>query len=188
MATAEEISTRALKRLGVFGAGESPSSADVSDAVEALNAMIASWEADWLSGDILPLDSRFEQGVVAMLAVRLAEDFGKAPGPVLARDAERGEQQLYGAFFTVPQSRFEGALRSSGTNSTFALIGSEPFSYDAWQADTAYSVRMYVSNLGHLYECTTAGTSASSGGPTGTTSDITDGTAVWVWRKAIGDY
>ena len=50
----------------------------------------------------------------------------------------------------------------------------------AWQASTAYSVGDSVINdTGKIYICDTAGTSAGSGGPTGTGSNITDGTARW---------
>ncbi len=34
---------------------------------------------------------------------------------------------------------------------------------------------------GRAYICTTAGTSAGSGGPTGEGNDITDGTVHWCW-------
>jgi hypothetical protein len=52
----------------------------------------------------------------------------------------------------------------------------------AWQATTAYTVGKHVTNDTSpvkIYICTTAGTSAGSGGPTGTGSGITDGTCVW---------
>lgn len=49
----------------------------------------------------------------------------------------------------------------------------------AWVASTAYAYGDERSNGGNTYVCKTAGTSASSGGPTGTTSEITDGTCVW---------
>lgn len=49
----------------------------------------------------------------------------------------------------------------------------------AWVASTAYAYGDERSNGGNTYICKTAGTSASSGGPTGTTSEITDGTCVW---------
>lgn len=50
----------------------------------------------------------------------------------------------------------------------------------AWAIDTAYTKYTRVSNdSGKVYECITAGTSAHSGGPTGTTADITDNTAHW---------
>jgi hypothetical protein len=48
-----------------------------------------------------------------------------------------------------------------------------------WQAATAYALNQQVDNGGNVYKCTTAGTSAGSGGPTGTGSGITDNTAVW---------
>jgi hypothetical protein len=49
----------------------------------------------------------------------------------------------------------------------------------AWVALTAYAVRARVVNGGNVYVCITAGTSAAATGPTGTDSDITDGTVHW---------
>jgi hypothetical protein len=53
----------------------------------------------------------------------------------------------------------------------------------AWASTTAYSAtagaRSVVSNDGRKYICTIAGTSAGSGGPVGTGTDIVDGTAHW---------
>jgi hypothetical protein len=50
------------------------------------------------------------------------------------------------------------------------------------------SIHVYVGS-GNLYRCTTAGTSASSGGgPTGTGSSITDGTAVWTYYTKAPEY
>src|SRR5690606_12195516 len=48
-----------------------------------------------------------------------------------------------------------------------------------WLPNTAYVVGQVVTNGPGIYQCTTAGTSAASGGPTGTGSGITDGTVVW---------
>ena len=50
-----------------------------------------------------------------------------------------------------------------------------------WAASTAYTVGQTVQNSGNVYTCTTAGTSATSGGPTGTGTGIADGTVVWNW-------
>lgn len=49
-----------------------------------------------------------------------------------------------------------------------------------WQASTAYALQQQVSNGGILYRCTVAGTSAASGGPTGTGTP-TDGTVTWAY-------
>lgn len=57
-----------------------------------------------------------------------------------------------------------------------------------WQASTAYAVGDYVTNdSGKLYICTGAGTSAGSGGPTGTGTGITDNTATWNYAQAAAD-
>ena len=53
-----------------------------------------------------------------------------------------------------------------------------------WAASTAYTVGQTVQNYGNAYTCTAAGTSAASGGPTGTGTGITDGTVVWNWLTA----
>jgi lysophospholipase L1-like esterase len=53
------------------------------------------------------------------------------------------------------------------------------YTSSAWAGSTSVSQYAARTNGGRLYECTTAGTTASSGGPTGTGSGITDGTAVW---------
>jgi uncharacterized phage protein gp47/JayE len=53
----------------------------------------------------------------------------------------------------------------------------------AWAPTTSYSAtpgsRSVVTNGGRTYICITSGTSAGSGGPTGTSTDITDNTVHW---------
>ena len=49
----------------------------------------------------------------------------------------------------------------------------------AWTPSTAYLVAAQVVNNNLQYKCVTAGTSAATGGPTGTGTGISDGTAVW---------
>ena len=64
---------------------------------------------------------------------------------------------------------------SSTTGAEQGLVGQN------WAASTAYLLNQHVINdSSKVYKCTTAGTSAGSGGPTGTAgSGITDGSAVW---------
>lgn len=54
----------------------------------------------------------------------------------------------------------------------------------AWAGTTGYLVGRVAVNNYKLYRCITAGTSAGSGGPTGTSTDITDGTVHWRFLKA----
>ncbi len=51
--------------------------------------------------------------------------------------------------------------------------------HPAWVGSTAYAVDDLSTNGGEVYECTAAGTSAASGGPSGTGTSITDGTVTW---------
>lgn len=50
---------------------------------------------------------------------------------------------------------------------------------DAWVTATGYAVDDRVTNAGNVYQCVTAGT--SSAGPSGTGTEITDGTAEWLY-------
>ena len=51
-----------------------------------------------------------------------------------------------------------------------------------WAANTTYSVGNKIQNdRERIYECTVAGTSASSGGPTGAGQSITDNNVTWKW-------
>lgn len=52
----------------------------------------------------------------------------------------------------------------------------------AWTITTAYVAGDYVSNNDLVYICTVGGTSAGSGGPTGTGSAIVDGTVTWAFK------
>jgi hypothetical protein len=55
----------------------------------------------------------------------------------------------------------------------------------AWTSGTLYAPGEYVTNGGNLYVCTTGGTSAGSGGPTGAAStSITDNTVSWSYCSA----
>jgi len=51
----------------------------------------------------------------------------------------------------------------------------------AWAASTVYATGAWVYNGANVYACTTGGTSAASGGPTGTGTGIADNTAVWAY-------
>lgn len=185
MATSQQIATRALRRLRVIAADETPAASDIDAAGEALNAMIASWEANGLSGDVLPLDARFEQAIVAMLAVRLAEEYGKEPSAVLMRDAVEGEAALVGAFFAVPSATFDAGLVATG-HAADGYWQASPTPSSPWVEATEYSVRTFVTNGGSIYECVTGGTSGTSGGPTGTLSVIVDGSVTWCFRRVDG--
>jgi hypothetical protein len=65
-------------------------------------------------------------------------------------------------------------LDSAGTTCHVQGTTSQP-----WAISTAYALNQQAHNGGNVYRVTTAGTSAGSGGPTGTGTGITDGTVTW---------
>lgn len=69
---------------------------------------------------------------------------------------------------------FVRAFKSDGTTAEADFtVGS------AWIASNVTAVGQYCTNGGNTYVCTAPGTTASSGGPTGTGTGITDGTVTW---------
>lgn len=68
---------------------------------------------------------------------------------------------------------------SDGT--TCHMQGTVGMDATAWAPSTAYTVGQRRKNGGRVYTVTTAGTSASSGGPSGTGTGISDGTVTWAY-------
>ncbi len=91
---------------------------------------------------------------------------------------------LTGVPLTVITTPFRVATASTGA----AFAASENtvlVALDVWAALTVYAIGARVTNDGgRAYICTTAGTSAASGGPTGESTAITDGSVVWAWLGA----
>jgi hypothetical protein len=94
------------------------------------------------------------------------------------------------ATFTMPQSDasadatgfpVSGRVRtaSGGTTVFSEMTVGLSQAISAWAGSTVYAANAYCKNGGKVYKCATGGTSASSGGPSGAGSGITDGTVVW---------
>ncbi len=82
---------------------------------------------------------------------------------------------------TLPGS---GGTVADGT-ATWQYVPSPVASSASWAATTPYLLNQYIVNGGLVYQCSTAGISAASGGPTGTlTTAVTDGTAKWIYVTA----
>ena len=71
---------------------------------------------------------------------------------------------------------WETVLMKNQFSNSYQVI---PVTTTAWVASTLYYAGEKVVNGGQAYQCTVKGTSASSGGPTGTGTTITDGTVTW---------
>lgn len=71
---------------------------------------------------------------------------------------------------------------SGGSVSTWQGLVSDP-----WQASRVYAIGDQVHNGGNVYRATVGGTSASSGGPTGTGASIVDGSVTWTFLQTGTD-
>lgn len=77
---------------------------------------VTSWSAndfavfdgrDWLKGQS---STPYDGAVVALLAMRLCEDYGATPGPILTRDADMGWRRIQAQFVRPDVAIFDTAL------------------------------------------------------------------------------
>ena len=181
MSTSSDIVKRALKRLGILAPGEDMSAADGADGNAVLNALIASWENDGVivSPDV-PLPARHEEGIVALLAVRLALDYGMVASDQIQVDASKGWDALLADYIRPPLSQFDTALKNMPSQRYWGGVGNAAL----WKPQWAYSVGDRVQYRGRIYECTVGGTSAGTVGPTARTTAL-DGTVTWNFERVI---
>lgn len=77
------------------------------------------------------------------------------------------------------------SVANSGASFGNALVvGPRPSAWDDWAATTAVTVGDLVVANGHVYRCTTAGTTGSVA-PSHTTGTATDGTATWLYVQDV---
>ena len=142
-----------------------------------------------------------------IMAERFAELWELSQAVAASQDPDAATASLLDALCALTGTLRDAATKSTvtltltGTLSTVVPIGSRAengigdefettasatisISVTAWAATTAYTVGNVRKNAGNVYECITAGTSAGSGGPTTTASDITDGTVHWRYLGA----
>jgi len=100
-------------------------------------------------------------------------------------DAAAGSKAKSGTWSTTASAGGWG-----GHYRIYAADGVTPHIQDLvsqiWTATTAVVVGQQMHNGGNVYRATTAGTTAASGGPTGTGTGIADGTAAWAFVGALG--
>lgn len=82
----------------------------------------------------------------------------------------------------IPPGQYNNGftVKALAANSGKIYVGMTiPGTFSAWVANTVYAAGARVTNGNNLYQCQTGGTSAGSGGPTGTGTSITDNGCVW---------
>ena len=112
MATASEIVNRAYRRLNVLRPNATPSAAQADYGLNAFNEMLDSWAGEGVDvTDDLPIAAKYERGVVALLAQRLAPDFGLQLPPQIEREAREGWRTLQAGYITAPTADFDDTLQ-----------------------------------------------------------------------------
>lgn len=125
--------------------------------------------------------AEFDVGAFDMAPDTMSVELGNNPGLVFAA-------MLNGCFTGAPKDKNGNAIPNGGkvgcVDQIYGGAMAVLSSIAAWVASTAYVVGQKVTNNSNVYICITAGTSDSSGGPTTTSSDITDNTAHWKYLYA----
>lgn len=102
---------------------------------------------------------------------------------------------VYGIYTNGTSSITTTGMRFSNITVAGQPVPSDAVNKGAWAGSTAFNVKDVVTNAGALYICSTAGTSASTGGPSGLptsgttpqtafSNTITDGSAQWQFLNA----
>jgi hypothetical protein len=112
-------------------------------------------------------------GATATFHIDAWQEFLRWNGRPLAHCVGTGPENQAFAGHTDPFAYSSKKAQFDADDNHFALH-SPP-----WLALTAYYVNDEVTCNGHKYQCVGAGTSAASGGPTGTGASIADGSVTW---------
>lgn len=88
----------------------------------------------------------------------------------------------------IQNNKIIGGAGYAGVGSTAYIKTWNFLGFASWQPSSTYIVNDVVKNGTDVYVCTTGGTSAASGGPTGTGTGITDGTVVWNYFNTVSHF
>ena len=124
--TARTLVTGALKKIIIVHPGRSPSADEMSDGVRSLNVMLHGWETDGIKlgfadigvDDDIPLADRFIRGVMYLLAIDIASDYGTEVSPEVAINAAQSKTAIQTAFTEIPKLEMDTGLRNRRWNTT----------------------------------------------------------------------
>jgi hypothetical protein len=124
VATALDVATASLRKIGVLAAEETPTAAAASDAITALRRMLGQWEAEGIrtgaavvgvafaTTTTLAVPETHLDAVEWNLALRLAPEYGRPLDPAAAALAAEGKRALLAAYRRVPAMRLESAYEA----------------------------------------------------------------------------
>jgi len=104
-------------------------------------------------------------------------------GPKAATHSQLGALTLGGTTGTIVPAGSQASVSGTGVKLQTLQSGTLA-AVSAWAGSHGYALGARATNGGSVYEVVTAGTSASSGGPTTSGTDITDGSVHWRYLGA----
>lgn len=115
MATATDIVTAALRKIGVASRDESPEGHDLAEGLRTLNQMMHGWKlsgvdlehTDLDGGDTFPLAAEYEEGAIYCLAARLSPDYMVPQG----FDADDWFRRIQAAYMQIEAAELDLAIR-----------------------------------------------------------------------------
>lgn len=118
MASARDVIKRSMRRIGVIAAGEDPSADEASDALRELNGMMTNFRREgidyahaWLDlTDALTIDDGLCDYVGDILAVRLADEYGRQVTPMIAEAADNARRMLQASFRRIRTAPIDDAI------------------------------------------------------------------------------
>lgn len=176
------------------------SAEDIRTAVNTAQQAAFGPQVDTTDGSILGQLTAIQVSLIAELW-ELAQAVNASLDPDAATGAQLDQVCALTGVTRLPAKASTTTLTLTGTNATTVTAGAQVsvtgsgaiFTTDttvvlatltAWTTTHAYVIGDRRTNASRSYVCTTAGTSAGSGGPTTTSSAITDGSVIW---KYIGE-
>lgn len=130
MATTRDVIYRALKEIRIIAPGEDPEAADTSDALAKLNGIMHSLVNEGLTythtdltlNDAFPFADELIEPAVMWLAGNLAGIFDLELTQKQYIDAMNGEEAIFAAYLTVPDSSFDKGVYTLPSSRRYGSI------------------------------------------------------------------
>lgn len=119
MATARDFVAYAMRRIGIIGVDDAPTSAEMDIGLEALNDMLQAWSNDGMNleeslpfeaANVIASDEKYHRGVKLSLVEEIASIYGAAVSVEIARAADHERRRIAASLLTIEDMTFEAPL------------------------------------------------------------------------------
>jgi len=156
-------------------------------AQSSANAALSALDALYSSGTLILYEGAIPVTPETPIGTQIALAKFTFADPAFAAPIFTSLQEVAAASFVSPSvapSANGTACFARAVASTYGTVLADYTVGAAWQPGAAVMAGQYAVSNGNTYVCQTAGTTAASGGPSGTGTNIADGTAVWTFNNA----